>query len=83
MFFATAEGVTITSIERIQNPWLYQTYILTKEKMDENNSGNNERHLFHATSFERLELINFHGFKRNQKKKHGELIIIRIISVSI
>ncbi|CAH3183227.1 unnamed protein product [Porites lobata] len=40
--------------------------------MDENNSGNNERHLFHATSFERLELINFHGFKRNQKKKHAK-----------
>ena len=76
MFFATVEGVTITSIERIQNPWLYQTYSLTKEKVDKNNGGENERRLFHATSFERVKCINSQGFKRNQSKEHGELIFM-------
>ena len=76
MFFATVEGVTITSIERIQNPWLYQTYILTKEKVDKNNGGKNERRLFHATSFERIKFINSQGFKRNQNREHGELILM-------
>ena len=76
MFFATVEGVTITSIERIQNPWLYQTYILTKEKVDKNNGGKNERRLFHATTFERVKFINSQGFKRNQNREHGELILM-------
>ena len=76
MFLATVEGVTITSIKRIQNPWLYQTYILTKEKVDKNNGGKNERQLFHATSFERVKLINSQGFKRNQNKEHGKLILL-------
>ena len=76
MFFATVEGVAITSIERIQNPWLYQTYILTKEKVDKNNGGKNERQLFHATSFRRVKLINSQGFKRNQNKEHGKMILL-------
>ena len=73
-FYATAKGVTITKIERIQNPWLYQSYILSKEKMEKNNGTSNERLLFHATSFHCVKSINSGGFKRNLTVAHGEYI---------
>ena len=73
-FYATAKGVTISKIERIQNPWLYQSYILSKEKMEKNNGTSNERLLFHATSFHCVKSINSSGFKRNLNAAHGEYI---------
>ena len=62
-FQQTAGSVVISSIERIQNPHLYQAYQLRKEKMDKDNGGNNERQLFHGTNPDRAVKINTEGFK--------------------
>lgn len=62
-FQQTAGSVAIASIERIQNPHLYQAYQLRKVKMDNDNGGNNERQLFHGTNPDRVLKINTQGFK--------------------
>ena len=64
-FNQTAGALTISSIERIQNPHLYQAYQLRKEKMDKDNGGNNERQLFHGTSPDSVTNINTQGFNRS------------------
>lgn len=65
-FHQTVSDVTIVSIERIQNPQLYQAYQLRKEKMDRDNGGSaNERQLFHGTSPESVTKINTQGFNRS------------------
>lgn len=64
-FQKTAGTVAITSIERIQNPLLYQAYQLRKQKMDKDNGGNNERQLFHGTASGNVKKINSQGFNRN------------------
>ena len=56
-------STSIASIERIQNPHLYQAYQLRKEKMDKDNGGNNEGQLFHGTNPDRAVKINTEGFK--------------------
>ena len=73
-FYATAKGVTISRIERIQNPWLYRSYILSKERMEKTDGTSNERLLFHATSFRCVKSINSGGLKRNLNVAHGEYI---------
>ena len=72
-FYATSTGVEITSIERIQNPLLYRTYVLKKEQMNKVNGGNSERRLFHGTHAESVTPINTQGFNRSLCGKHGEL----------
>ena len=62
-FQQTAGSVAMASIERIQNPHLYQAYQLRKEKMDKDNGGNSERQLFHGTNPDRVMKINTQGFK--------------------
>ena len=62
-FQQTAGSMAIASIERIQNPHLYQAYQLRKGKMDKDNGGNNERQLFHGTNPDRVVKINTQGFK--------------------
>lgn len=64
-FQKTAGSVAITSVERIQNPLLYQAYQLRKQKMDKDNGGNNERQLFHGTASGNVKKINSQGFNRN------------------
>jgi len=64
-FNETAGSLTICSIERIQNPHLYQAYQLRKEKMDKDNGGNNERQLFHGTCPDSVMKINTQGFNRS------------------
>ena len=71
-FYATAQNVSITSIERIQNPLLYRTYVLKKESMDKVNGGNTERRLLHGTSSESITPINKQGFNRSLCGKNGE-----------
>ena len=71
MIHATAAGVNIQSIERVQNRYLWQTYTVWKEKMDNDNKGNNERQLFHGTDAENLLAINTQGFNRSFCGKHG------------
>ena len=48
-FQATAGALNIQKIERVQNPHLYQSYMVRKQKMDKDTGGNNERQLFHGT----------------------------------
>ena len=64
----------IKSIERIQNPYLYQAYQLRKLKMDmDNPRENNERQLFHGTKSANIKKINTQGFDRSfTGSAHGE-----------
>ena len=63
----------ILSIQRIQNPKLYMSYMIRKQAMDKRNeSSNNERYLFHGTSKESSEAINHNGFNRSYAGKHGK-----------
>ena len=62
-FHQTGGSAAIVSIERVQNPHLYQAYQLRKVKTDKDNGGNNERQLFHGTNPDRVVKINTQGFK--------------------
>ena len=64
----------IKSIERIQNPYLYQAYQLRKQTMDKDNpEANNERQLFHGTHSDNVKKINTQGFDRSfTGSAHGE-----------
>ena len=65
-------SVAIVSIERVQNPHLYQAYQIRKQKMDKDNGGNNERQLFHGTNPENVTKINTQGFNRSFSGIHGK-----------
>ena len=58
-------GVNIQKIERIQNPHLYQCYMVRKQKMDKDIGGNSERQLFHGTEAKNVSHINTQGFNRS------------------
>ena len=72
MVHATAAGVNIQSIQRVQNPYLWQTYMVCKQKMDKDYGRNNERWLFHGTDAKNLLAINTQGFNRSICGVHGE-----------
>lgn len=61
----------IIKIERIQNPTLYGTYAINKQKMDKAR-GSNEMCLFHGTKGSKCELINFKGFNRSFCGENGK-----------
>jgi len=64
---------TIIKIERVQNPHLYQQFMLHKKTMDRENPGvNNEMELFHGTSHENLNAITKGNFNRSFCGAHGE-----------
>ena len=67
-------NLMIKSVERIQNPYLYQAYQLRKQKMDRDNpQANNERQLFHGTNSDNVTKINTQGFDRSfSGSAHGE-----------
>jgi len=71
-FQATAGGVNIWKIERIQNPHLYQCYTVRKQKMDKDIGGNSERQLFHGTEATNVSHINTQGFNRSFSGAHGK-----------
>ena len=71
-FQATASGVNIQKIERIQNPHLYQCYMVRKQKMDKDIAGNGERQLFHGTDPKNVSHINNQGFNRSFCGVHGK-----------
>ena len=64
----------IVSVERIQNPFLYQAYQLRKQKMERDDGArNNERQLFHGTNPDNITKINTQGFDRSfSGSAHGE-----------
>ena len=72
MVRATAARVNIQSIQRVQNPYLWQSYMVCKQKMDKDNRGNNERQLFHGTNADNFKAINAQGFNRSFCGVHGE-----------
>lgn len=61
----TLPSQNIVSIARIQNPFLYQSYQLRKQKMEKENGGDNERQLFHGTNPDNVTKINTQGFDRS------------------
>ena len=72
--YKTVHLKKIKSIERIQNPYLYQAYQLRKVKMDRDNpQANNELQLFHGTHSANVLKINTQGFDRSfTGSAHGE-----------
>ena len=67
---------TIIKIERVQNPTLYGTYALNKQKMDKARAGgSNEMCLFHGTKGPKCESINHKGFNRSFCGENGEYVL--------
>ena len=71
-FQATAGGINIQKIERVQNPSLYKGYIAKKMKIDKETGENSERQLFHGTVGEQINQINAQGFNRSYSGYRGE-----------
>ena len=71
-FHQTARSTNIVTIERIQNPHLYQSYQLKKEKMNSDNERNSERQLFHGTKPDNVAKINNQGFNRSFSLLRGK-----------
>ena len=71
-FNSTLGGVNILTIERIQNPVLYQSYMVRKKQMDKDTGGNSERQLFHGTDSKNINHINTQGFNRSLCGTHGK-----------
>ena len=64
----------VQNIERIQNPHLYQCYMVRKQKMDKDVAGNSERRLFHGTSAVNVSHINTQGFNRSSQSSNGRRV---------
>ena len=75
-FRATAGAVNIHKIERIQNPHLYQCYMVRKQKLDEDLGRNSERRLFHGTDSKNVSHINAQGFNRSLCGANGKLFTL-------
>ena len=66
------ERASITSIERIQNPSIFHSYMLRKQTMDvKNGTLENELQLFHGTKPDSVKHINVQGFNRSLCEIHG------------
>ncbi|KAL9963046.1 hypothetical protein ACROYT_G032209 [Oculina patagonica] len=64
-FQTTGGGANIVKIERVQNPHLYKSYMVRKQKMDKDIGGNSELQLFHGTQSKNITHINTQGFNRS------------------
>ena len=64
-------NVTITKIERVQNPAQYRVYMIRKEQMEQK-KGSNEKILFHGTAVSSCASINKFGFNRSYCGKNGK-----------
>ena len=78
----------IVSIQRLQNPVLYQQYMVRKKEMDKHNppGHQNELWLFHGTSPDTLDKINTQGFNRSFAGKNGmfiDILVCYILSLFI
>ncbi len=65
-------NVTITKIERVQNPAQYRVYMVRKEQMEQK-KGCNEKILFHGTAQGSCASINKFGFNRSYCGKNGKI----------
>uniref|UniRef100_A0A3Q3WW47 Poly [ADP-ribose] polymerase n=1 Tax=Mola mola TaxID=94237 RepID=A0A3Q3WW47_MOLML len=69
---ATGLAAKIITIERVQNPTLWQSYQLMRKQLEKKNGHtNNEKQLFHGTAASSIDLINRHGFNRSYAGKHA------------
>uniref|UniRef100_A0A8B9PA28 Poly [ADP-ribose] polymerase n=1 Tax=Apteryx owenii TaxID=8824 RepID=A0A8B9PA28_APTOW len=74
-FQKTCPSLPIEKIERIQNPFLWQTYQIKKSSLDvKNKNENNEKLLFHGTGSSSLSTINYNGFNRGFAGRNGAMI---------
>ncbi|CAJ1069628.1 protein mono-ADP-ribosyltransferase PARP14-like isoform X2 [Xyrichtys novacula] len=72
----TKTGLTpnILSIDRVQNPTLWQSYQIKKAQLEKKNGHkNNEKCLYHGTPADSIDKINTHGFNRSYAGKHGAM----------
>ena len=67
-------SISITKIERVQNPGLYKAYVVKKDQMEQKN-GANEKLLFHGTAQASCSSISTFGFNRSFCGKNGKLSI--------
>ncbi|XP_051643668.1 protein mono-ADP-ribosyltransferase PARP14 [Manacus candei] len=75
MFRTTCANFTIEKIERVQNPFLWQTYQIKKKSIcKKNKRENNEKLLFHGTAASSLSTINHCGFNRGFAGKNAAAI---------
>ncbi|XP_041118121.1 protein mono-ADP-ribosyltransferase PARP14-like [Polyodon spathula] len=66
LFKKTCGNLTIITIQRIQNPFLWKNYQIKKQAFDDKNGkGNNEKQLFHGTACDTIKTINSNGFNRS------------------
>lgn len=76
----------IVKIQRIQNPALYDHYIVTKKAMDKHIHGHqNEQRLFHGTEMSNCPKINATNFNRvfaGQNGKSAKVWLLLIIIVA-
>ncbi|XP_015284490.1 PREDICTED: poly [ADP-ribose] polymerase 14 [Gekko japonicus] len=74
-FRATCPTQKIEKIERIQNPYLWQSYKVKKELMEnQNGHTNNEKLLFHGSPSSTVIPINQTGFNRSYAGKNAAMI---------
>ncbi|XP_059676311.1 protein mono-ADP-ribosyltransferase PARP14 [Gavia stellata] len=74
-FKKNCPSFVIEKIERIQNPFLWQTYQIKKISLcTKNKSENNEKLLFHGTAASSLSTINYNGFNRGFAGKNAAAI---------
>uniref|UniRef100_A0A8C8SNN8 Poly [ADP-ribose] polymerase n=1 Tax=Pelusios castaneus TaxID=367368 RepID=A0A8C8SNN8_9SAUR len=74
-FLKSCSTFKIEKIERIQNPYLWQTYQIKKLSLDKKNGNtNNEKLLFHGTPSSTLRIINCNGFNRGFAGKNAAAI---------
>ena len=62
--------ITITKIQRVQNPILYRVYMTKKDQMEQK-KGSNERTLFHGAAEGSCANVNRTGFNRCYCGKNG------------
>ncbi|XP_010074343.1 PREDICTED: poly [ADP-ribose] polymerase 14-like [Pterocles gutturalis] len=74
-FKKTCPSFVVEKIERIQNPFLWQTYQIKKISLGKKNKNqNNEKLLFHGTAASSLSTINYNGFNRGFAGKNAAVI---------
>ncbi|XP_044293868.1 protein mono-ADP-ribosyltransferase PARP14-like [Varanus komodoensis] len=74
-FQLSCPSYKIEQIERIQNPFLWQSYQAKKEDMvRKNGHHNNEKNLFHGTPYSTVIPINNTGFNRSYAGKNAAMI---------
>ncbi|XP_074001335.1 protein mono-ADP-ribosyltransferase PARP14-like [Numenius arquata] len=74
-FKKTCPNFVIEKIERIQNPFLWQTYQIKKKSLCKKNKyQSNEKLLFHGTAASSLSTINYNGFNRGFAGKNAAAI---------